>query len=179
MRFRNLTHPKSAIPMMNKPKSFVYAAILLAAPFLSHGSSSVDSLPPVLTKWDTTQALSSVKEAMRVSTAESIAMLNWMQKDARKRKPLCDRMLFYYHDELAIAFYKTLLQEKKDKKNFGLIQYLQSLSGILPRDRMEYLFSQYPKALQESITGKKILHEIRSQEAALACLAMEWCESAY
>ncbi|SIN66194.1 hypothetical protein [Chitinophaga niabensis] len=165
--------------MMIKPKSLVWATILLAAPFLSHGSSQADSLPPVLTKWDTTRALSSVKEAIRVSSAEGKAMLSWMQKDPEDRKPLYDSLLFFNHDDLAISFYKSLLQEKKDQQHFGLIEYLQSLSGGLQRERMEYLFSQYPKVLRESTLGKKILTGIRRQDAALACLAMEWCESVY
>ena len=147
--------------MMIKPKSFVYAIILLAVPFLSHGSSPADSLPPVLTRWDTTQALSSVNEAMLVSTAENMAMFTWTQKDFEKRKTWGDSLLFFNHDDLSIAFYKSLLQEKKDPQHFGLIPYLLSLSGIVQRDRMEDLFFQYPKTLQESAAGKKILMQIR------------------
>lgn len=147
--------------MMIRPKTLVWAAMIMAAPFLSHGSSPADSLPPVLTSWDTTKALPSISEALRVSTAEYITMLNWMQKDAEKRKPVCDSLVFFNHDDLAISLYKSLLQEKKDQGNFGRMQYLLSLSSIIQRDRLEYLFDQYPKALRESVTGKKILTEIR------------------
>lgn len=53
--------------MMIKPKFLVWAAILMGAPFLSHGSFQADSLYPVRAGCDTTQVLRSVRKNKELS----------------------------------------------------------------------------------------------------------------
>lgn len=148
--------------MMINPKLIVCAAILLlGSPLLSNGKSLSDSLPPTLIKWDTTQAFSSLKDAMRMKRNSDSVMMAWLGKDPEKRKPLFDSLISFNQDDFSIAFYKTLLSTKKDQRNLFDFKFMLHLSSMVQKDRLEYLFYQYPKALQESAEGKQILARIR------------------
>lgn len=146
--------------MMINPKLIVWAILLFGYPLLSVAKPLVDSLPPTLISWDTTQAFPSLKEAMQMKMACDREMFAWLEKDPEKRRHLYDSLMFCNMDDYAIPFYKTLLRDEKDKKNFARFQLMIGLSGMMQKERLEYLFNQYPKALRESAEGKKILTRI-------------------
>lgn len=140
--------------MMIKPKSFVCAAILLAAPFLSHGSYQADSLYPVLAGCDTTQAPSSVKEAMREYPAT-------LRKSTIGKKILAE------------------IRENKEHED-----QLLSGTGVPPLSRKETNAGTVmcKQQLPLRVTGASLCGPNKYQDQLLheaACLAMEWGKSAY
>lgn len=135
--------------MMIKPKSFLCTLILLAAPFLSHGSYQADSLYPVLSGCDT-----SVKEVMRAYPAllRGSAIGKQILAEIRENKE--------HEGELLSGI--GLLPQSGKETNTGTLMCKQQLQ-LLKNGASRCAPDKYQAQL---------LHEA-------ACLAMEWGKSAY